>query len=134
LPVQVESLAPLLQVFDMPTSLAFYRDTLGFTVEEQSPPAGDRCDWVLLRLGPVVLMLNTAYEQHERPAVPDPTRVAAHNDTALFFGCSDPDETYALLRARGVAAEAPIVAPYGMKQLWLKDPDGYTLCLQRPER
>ncbi len=55
-----------------------------------------------------------------------------HDDTALFFGCPDPDETYEYLRDRGVAAKPPSVTGYGMKQLWLKDPDGYTLCLQRP--
>ena len=32
MPIKVEGGAPLLQVFDMPTSLAFYRDKLGFEV------------------------------------------------------------------------------------------------------
>ena len=36
------------------------------------------------------------------------------------------------VRAHGVDAEAPRVAPYGMRQVWLKDPDGYVLCLQWP--
>jgi glyoxylase I family protein len=26
----------------------------------------------------------------------------------------------------------PKVAPYGMKQLYVKDPDGYVLCFQWP--
>jgi hypothetical protein len=30
----------------------------------------------------------------------------------------------------GIQVEAPVVAPYGMKQLYLKDPDGYTICFQ----
>jgi glyoxylase I family protein len=28
----------------------------------------------------------------------------------------------------------PLVAPYGMKQLNLSDPDGYALCLQWPTK
>ncbi len=28
--IKVEGVAPLIQVFDMPTSVAFYRDVLGF--------------------------------------------------------------------------------------------------------
>ena len=30
--LQIDGMAPLLQVFDMPTSLRFYRDVLGFEV------------------------------------------------------------------------------------------------------
>ena len=32
--IVVKRMAPLLQVFDMPTALAFYRDALGFEVVE----------------------------------------------------------------------------------------------------
>src|SRR5262245_47151627 len=77
MPIRVEGLAPLIQVFDMPTSIAFFRDRLGFTVASQSQ-SGDDCDWCLLRLNDAKLMLNTAYEKEHRPAVPDPARVAAH--------------------------------------------------------
>jgi Glyoxalase/Bleomycin resistance protein/Dioxygenase superfamily len=31
--IEIRGMAPLLQVFDMPTSIAFYRDVLGFEVE-----------------------------------------------------------------------------------------------------
>lgn len=75
-------------------------------------------------------MLNTAYERHERPAAPDPARVAAHGDTALFFGCRDLDAAYAHLRALGLDVKAPVIRDYGMRQMHLKDPDGYALCFQ----
>jgi glyoxylase I family protein len=39
---------------------------------------------------------------------------------------------YDYLRACGVAAKEPSVAPYGMKQPYLTDPDGYSLCFQWP--
>ncbi len=78
--IATTSSRPLLQVFAMPASLHFYRDMLGFTVEATSPvQAGDPpFDWAMLRKGDAVLMLNTAYERDERPAMPDPARVAAH--------------------------------------------------------
>lgn len=128
---EIQGMAPLLQVFDMPTSLAFYRDVLGFEVAESSEP-GDNCDWVLLRLRDVDLMLNTAYEAHARPASADPSRVAYHEDTSLFFSCPDVEAAYTYLHEKGVPVEKPVVAPYGMKQLWLKDPDGYVICFQWP--
>jgi catechol 2,3-dioxygenase-like lactoylglutathione lyase family enzyme len=130
MPLQAGGLCPLLQVFDMPTSIAFYRDILGFEV--LSPvPADGRCDWVLLRLHESELMLNTAYEADERPASPDPSRVEAHRDTALFFDCADVDEACAYLRSRGVKVADPVVRDYGMKQVYLFDPDGYEICFQR---
>ena len=130
----IEGSCPMLQVFDMPASVAFYRDVLGFEVVEQAPRGvGDDFGWGLLRRDGIDLMLNTAYESHDRPPQPDPARVAAHGDTALFFGCRDLDAAYELLRAKGVDLQPPAVARYGMKQLWFKDPDGYVLCLQWPE-
>ena len=131
MPIQVDGLAPLIQVFDMPTSVAFYRDALGFTLVSQSEP-GDNFDWGLLRLGDAFVMLNTAYERDQRPPTPDPARIAAHDDTGLFFRCPDVDGAYAHLREKGVNVKPPKVAPYGMKQLYVKDPDGYVLCFQWP--
>lgn len=130
-PLTIEGVAPLIQVFDMPRSVAFYRDVLGFEIVRQSSP-GDDFDWGLLRLDGVELMLNTAYEKPDRPGAPDPARVAAHDDTTLFFGCRNLDAAYTHFRAKGVDLEPPRVASYGMKQLWLKDPDGYGLCFQWP--
>ena len=127
----VDGLCPLLQVFDMPASLAFYRDTLGFEVVAAVPP-GDRCDWALLRLGSAELMLNTAYEAPERPPAPDPARIAAHRDTALFFGCPDVQAAYEHLVEQGLDVRPPSVRDYGMTQLYVRDPDGYELCFQCP--
>ncbi len=132
--IEVRGMAPLFQVFDMPTSIRFYRDVLGFVVETTSPPRGEYFDWALLNLNGVQLMLNTAYEQDARPPAPDPARIAAHDDTAIYFGCPDVDAAYAHLRARGVNAKEPTIAPYGMKQLYVADPDGYSLCFQWPTK
>lgn len=129
--IDIRGFAPLFQVFDMPTSITFYRDVLGFEVVSTSEP-GPRFDWALLRLQGVELMLNTAYEEHARPPAPDPVRVAGHADTAIYFACPDVDAAYAYLCAQGVEAEKPVVQSYGMKQLYVTDPDGYILCFQWP--
>ena len=128
--LELDGLCPLLQVFDMSRSLAFYRDLLGFEVVMTSRPDRD-LDWVLLRRGDAHLMLNTAFETDERPPEPDPTRVAAHRDTGLFFACPDVDAAYAYFRAHGVDADPPAVQDYGMRQVYLVDPDGYNLCFQQ---
>jgi len=132
--LNVRGLTPLVQVYDMPTSVRFYRDLLGFEVVSTSPVLGqDRFHWALLRLGEAELMLNTAYERDEdRPPVPDAARVGAHDDTGLYIACLDVDAAYAEFRSRGVTVEKPKVAAYGMKQVYLHDPDGYSLCFQWP--
>ena len=129
--LRIGGFATLLQVFDMPTSLAFYRDVLGFEVVSDTPDDG-LCDWVMLKRHESELMLNTAYEADTRPPAPHPTRILAHADTALFFDCEDVDVAYTYLQQRGVAAKPPVVTDYGMKQLYLNDPDGYEICLQHP--
>jgi catechol 2,3-dioxygenase-like lactoylglutathione lyase family enzyme len=131
--LMVEGLVPLIQVFDMPRSIAFYRDLLGFEVVQTSPPLGpDHFDWAMLRLGGARLMLNTAYDEGARPAEPEAARVMAHRDTGLFFGCPDIDAAYSHLLAKGTRLRPPSTAPYGMRQLFLSDPDGYELCFQWP--
>ncbi len=129
--LKIGGFATLIQVFDMPLSLAFYRDVLGFDVISDAPSDG-QCDWAWLKRGESELMLNTAYEAEDRPPAPDPARARAHADTALFFGCDDVDAAYAQLRARQIAAREPVVTSYGMKQVYLQDPDGYEICLQQP--
>jgi glyoxylase I family protein len=130
--IEVREVRALLQVFDMPTSVRFYRDVLGFEVVHTSDREGDQFDWGLLRLGNAEVMLNTAYEQDDRPPAPDAKHLAAHADICLYFSCPDVDAAYRHLRSRGIDVNEPQIAPYGMKQLYVRDPDGYGLCFQWP--
>jgi catechol 2,3-dioxygenase-like lactoylglutathione lyase family enzyme len=131
--IEVTGVVPLVQVFDMPRSIGFYRDVLGFEVAERSKAKSDNpddVDWCSLQLGPANLMLNTAYDPDNVPEAPNAARWEGHQDTGLFFGCPDVDAAYRHLVEKGVDVEPPKVAWYGMKQLYLKDPDGYGICLQ----
>lgn len=132
MPLELRGLRPLIQVYDMPASLRFYRDVLGFEIVATSPKLReDRYHWVMLRLGKVELMLNGAYEfDEERPVPPDPARVAAHDDTSFYFRWPDVDAAYEELRRRGAPVTAPAVLRYGMKQIDVRDPDGFLLCFQ----
>jgi glyoxylase I family protein len=129
--IDIRGMTPLLQVFDMPTSLNFYCDVLGFEiVQTDSNTTAPNHNWVWLRRNEIDLMLNTAYEAETRPPVPDSRRIAGHGDTGLFFGAPDVDAIYHHLRAKGIDAKEPRVAPYGMKQLYVRDPDGFGICFQ----
>ncbi len=133
--IEIDSVCPYFEVYDMPASIRFYRDKLGFEIASTSPHRGgdkDRFHWCRLRLGKAELMLNTAYEfDEERPPLEEYLRERRHRDVCLFFGCPDVDGAYAEFVAKGVAIrQPPTVAPYGMKQMYLSDPDGFGLCFQ----
>jgi uncharacterized glyoxalase superfamily protein PhnB len=133
--IAIEGAVTLLLVYDVPTSIAFYRDVLGFHVIQTSTPFDDAKDnygWALLRKDNVELMLNNTYEDNIRPAERDAAREAAHGDTTVYFACREVDAVYAYLLEKGIAAREPRVTYYGMRQVQLFDPDGYSLVFQRP--
>jgi glyoxylase I family protein len=124
-------LTPLIGVFDMTKALAFYRDMLGFTVVSASPEVetaeGRFSHWMWLRFGEAEIMLNTLYDSNERPLHPPEN---TSKDVVFYIGCSDVESAYQELTKRGLQAERPKVAPYGLKLFSVKDPDGYTLVFQ----
>lgn len=125
----VRELTPLLEVFDLPASVAFYRDILGFDLV-----SGDDTWWCMLRLGGATLMLNTAYEINERPPSPEPNRVRGHADTSLYLGADNPEAVYADLRSKGWPATEPTITTYGMKQTSTRDPDGFRIFFIAPSQ
>ncbi len=124
-------LTPLIGVWDMPQSLAFYRDVLGFSVVSASPEVdtneGHFSHWMWLRFGAAEIMLNTQYDSNERPTQP-PEKTS--KDAVFYIGCSDVELAYQELTARGLKAEPPKLAPYGLKLFSAQDPDGYTIVFQ----
>ncbi len=80
--LQVKSMAPLIQVFDMPQSLHFYRDQLGFTLVNRSGETDD-CGWSRLRLNGVEIMLNTIKKPETDRLVPT-QRVMRRTQTCAF--------------------------------------------------
>jgi glyoxylase I family protein len=133
--IDIRGLCPLLQVFDVPLSVRFYCELLGFEISSRSPTYSvengvELFHWVLLRRGDTELMLNTAYDEGQRPVSPALEQVASHGDTALFFGCPDVDAAYEQVKSHGVPCAPPKTAWYGMRQLSFRDPDGYGITLQ----
>jgi glyoxylase I family protein len=132
-PIQLHGSCPLLMVYDMPTSLRFYRDLLGFDLVSSAGPGNEaEIGWAFLRLGSTEIMLNTYFEPESRPAVRDDIRQAHHGDTVLYFACSNLDDSYKHMIAQGLAVTKPEVLSYGMRQISLNDPDGYSLCFHWP--
>lgn len=127
--IKTDGICTLLQVFDMNASIFFYCNVLGFELYQSAGPEEDK-GWVWLKKGNIELMLNTAYETSDRPLQPDPSRVAVHSDTCIYIGCLNIDQAYDYLLSKGIQLSPPTITHYGMKQMYLLDPDGYSLCFQ----
>jgi predicted enzyme related to lactoylglutathione lyase len=124
-------MVPLLQVFDMPTSVGFYQALFGFEIRQTSPVSPDgHFDWVFLSHPNMDLMLNTAFERHTRPTTQDPALYASHADTSLYIGCADMHAAVTAIRAQGVVCPAPLPGADGVLELPFFDPDGYRICLR----
>jgi glyoxylase I family protein len=83
MPIQSRSATPLFQVFDMRRSVAWYCDMLGFEVVQSYEPDG-HLYWAMLQLGDATLMLNSQYEDEDRPAQ-EPPSPPGHSDVTLYF-------------------------------------------------
>jgi len=129
--IKTTGMAPLIQVFDMKRSVAFYVDKLGFKLLQRSQEGEAHFDWCMLENDGSYLMLNTAYEQHERPPAPDPKRVAHHEDTGFYFRCTDVAAAHRMLKAAGCNVTAPQKMHYGANEIRVTDPDGYNLFFQQ---
>lgn len=133
--MEIRGLTALIAVFDMPRSVAFYRDVLGFELYQHSPVYAveegvEQFHWCWLRNGTADLMLNTAYDEGERPDAEDAARTASHRDMTFYLGCPELNLAYEELLAKGIVCKPPQVTPYGARQISLRDPDGYGVVLQ----
>ncbi len=129
--IKFDGLCPLLQVYDMPAALKFYRDILGFDLVNSSKESDD-ADWVWLRYNNVEIMLNTAYEKQNRPATKDEVRQKTHADTSMYFFCVDLDKLYQYLSNNNVEVKPPVKTSYNFMALYVFDPDGYQLVFHHP--
>jgi catechol 2,3-dioxygenase-like lactoylglutathione lyase family enzyme len=118
----VRELWPLLFVRDIERSLAFYRDRLGFDVVGEAK-AGGKAFWRRLQRGGASIMVQQA-EAEDGPAE------GRGRGVAFYFVCDDADVMHAELTARGLQLDPPSIAEYGMKQLFVPEPDGYAICFE----
>ena len=120
---QVKGLWPLLRVREMQRSLAFYQHQLGFTLAAKAAGDDGAIFWCRLTLGDASLMLEQGTDE-------DSPSDTWGGGISFYFICDDVDILHADLKSRGLTLPAPQTAYYGMKQLYLSDPDNYQLCFE----
>ena len=122
---RITQLWPLLDVRNLERSLAFWRDKLGFTLVAHDGAPNRQMSWCRVERDGASIMLQGGRDD-KHPTAPRGSGIC------LYFVCDDADAIYAELSGRGVTLAAPKVAYYGMKQLYVPEPDGYAICFESP--
>ena len=111
----------MLGVKDLDASVAFYRDTLGLTLQQLIPG-----DFAFLDGGGMTLALSLPHAKNSQHLV---------GATEVVFSVEGVREAYDVLRARGVKFTVePRVVTGAMWSANFNDPDGHRLSIFGPEK
>ena len=106
----------LLRPSDLDRSLAFYRETLGLAIYREFGEADHR--GVVFFLGGGLLEVSG---RAEAPAGPN---------LAMWLQVRDVDAAHDELAAKGVTVlRPPVTEPWGLREMWVSDPDGLALAI-----
>jgi catechol 2,3-dioxygenase-like lactoylglutathione lyase family enzyme len=128
---EISAISPFFIVRDVPSSLRFYRDRLGFEITFQGPAPDDVFFGIVRRGGAQILLKAVGV-----PPVPNCTRDIkqgiARWDAFVFV--PDPDALAAEFASRNVELSEPLAdTDDGLRGFELKDADGYVLFFGRPQ-
>jgi catechol 2,3-dioxygenase-like lactoylglutathione lyase family enzyme len=126
----ISGISPFFIVSDVPTSLAFYRDRLGFEITFEGPAPDDLFFGIVRRGGAQILLKAVGV-----PPVPNCTRDVGKGIARwdAYVDVPDPDALAAEYASRGVAFSEPLKDTHdGLRGFELEDADGYVLFFGRP--
>lgn len=137
----INSMTPNLMVLDVGRSIRFYRDVIGADIafvvdaDQQTDMDGGippNAVFASLRVGEGEMMLQDRQSLAEdAPMVTDETEPGG--SFTLYFRVHDVDEVVAKL-PDGTETVKPLQTTwYGMKEIWVRDPDGYVITIGTPE-
>ena len=122
--------SPLLIVRNVPKTLAFYRDKLGFDVTFEGPEPDDIFFGIVQR-GRAMIM----FKDVDIDPVPNHTRDIGHGIAGwdAYVSVSNPDALAAEFESRGVGFFSPLQNNHdNLRGFEIKDPNGYVLFFGRP--
>ncbi len=122
----ISCISPFFIVADLPATLSFYRDKLGFEVTFLGP-AEDPFFAIVCRDRAMIMFKDVGVE-----AVPNCQREPGARWDA-YLNAPDPDALAAEFASRGVTFSVPLKDTHdGLRGFELRDTDGYVLFFGRP--
>ena len=128
---EISGISPFFIVSDVPSSMAFYRDRLGFEITFQGPEPDDIFFGIVRRGGAQILMKEVGV-----PPVPNYTRDIKKGIARwdAFVSVPDPEALAAEFASRNVEFFQPLRDTHdGLRGFEIKDADGYLLFFGRPQ-
>ena len=123
---KASALTASLTVADIQKSMAWYRDILGFEVQQQYEREG-AVRAVALQAGDVRIMLN------QDDGAKGLDRKKGEGMSLQFITNGSVDDVAARVKASGGAIDVePADMPWGVRMLRLRDPDGFKLVFSSP--
>ena len=116
----LQALTPMLQTWDLPGSVRFYTEVLGFTLDRLSEEWG----WAALSRDKVTIMLSG-------PNAHDPVTAPAFTGS-LYLRTTDVDRDWEALRNRARVCYPIEDFEYGMREFAIYDNNGYLLQFGQP--
>jgi catechol 2,3-dioxygenase-like lactoylglutathione lyase family enzyme len=127
---EISAISPFFIVRDVPSSLAFYRDRLGFEITFEGPAPDDVFFGIVRRGGAQILLKAVGVA-----AMPNYTRDVGKGIARwdAFLYVPDPDALAAEFASRNVAFSEPLKdTDDGLHGFEVEDSDGYILFFGRP--
>jgi catechol 2,3-dioxygenase-like lactoylglutathione lyase family enzyme len=130
---EISGIAPFFIVTDVPASLTFYRDRLGFDIIFQGPSEDDIFFGIVQRGGAMIILKAIGVD-----AVPNYTRDIKKGIARwdAYIHVPDPDALAEEFSSRGVVFFQPIQenGDDGLRGFEIQDVDGYVLFFGRPDK
>lgn len=131
----ISGISPVFIVADVPATLAFYRDMLGFEVTFRGPTPDDEFFGIVRRDGATIMFKSLGAIVDGRDVLVEPHPNFGRQPAFCldaFVDVPDPDALAAELASRGVPFAAPLAdSDDGLRGFVIKDRDGYGLFFGR---
>jgi hypothetical protein len=109
-------------------NLDFWENRLGYKRTGEVPPGGKQLDFIMMEKDGLEVMLQTHKSIEADMSSSKSTEHYKANQTILYIEVDSLDEAARALKGVPVVME-PIDKPYGMREMSVKDPSGYSVCL-----
>jgi uncharacterized glyoxalase superfamily protein PhnB len=116
-------LEPMIYTTNLDESIQFYRDILGFEIEEYYPDK-ENTSWVCVRIGDDYLGIGKAFSDIHHKLHP---RGVDGSGVQFYIRVEDVDEAYERYRRKVDIIDDIEDKPWGDREFTFKDPNGYLI-------
>ena len=131
----ISAISPFFIVADVPATLAFYRDMLGFEVTFRGPSPDDEFFGIVRRDGAMIMFKALGVIAEGKEVIVDPVPNYGREPASswdAYLEVPDPDALAAEFASRGVILSVPLGdTDDGLRGFEIKDLDGYGLFFGR---